>query len=233
MAELNTQNKEPAAPKLNEREIVAYLKAQPDFLARHPDLLEAIELKHRSGSAVSLIEKQVELLRAKSQRLEDRLERLLEAARDNERRQDNVHRLARTLIRAPSLAAVAAGLAKCMREDFDIDAALIGIGAAHYKRHDIDGIVPIDSNGKLAHAFENFFRTRLIECGPIEAGKAQLLFPNSEVIRSAAIVPLEKEKSLGFVALGSSDAERFAPRQGKLFLELTADLVAAAVRART
>lgn len=233
MAELNTQNKEPAAPKLNEREIVAHLKAHPDFLARHPDLLETIELKHRSGSAVSLIEKQVELLRAKSQRLEDRLERLLEAARDNERRQDNVHRLARTLIRAPSLAAVAAGLAKCMREDFSIDAALIGIGASHYKRHDIEGIVPIDSNGKLTHAFENFFRTRLIECGPIEADKAKLLFPKSEVIRSAAIVPLEKEKSLGFVALGSSDADRFAPRQGKLFLELTADLVAAAVRART
>lgn len=233
MAELNTQNKEPAAPKLNEREIVAYLKVHPDFLARHPDLLEAIELKHRSGSAVSLIEKQVELLRARSQRLEDRMERLLEAARDNERRQDNVHRLARTLIRAPSLAAVAAGLAKCMREDFDIDAALIGIGATHYKRHDIDGIVPIDSNGKLAHAFENFFRTRLIECGPIDADKAHLLFPKDEVIRSAAIVPLEKEKSLGFVALGSRDPERFAPRQGKLFLELTADLVAAAVRART
>ncbi|HEY9545649.1 MAG TPA: DUF484 family protein [Solimonas sp.] len=233
MAELNTQNKEPAAPKLNEREIVAYLKAHPDFLARHPDLLEAIELKHRSGSAVSLIERQVELLRAKSQRLEGRMERLLEAARDNERRQDNVHRLARTLIRAPSLAAVAVGLAKCMREDFDIDAAQIGIGAAHYKRHDIEGIVAIDSNGKLAHAFENFFRTRLIECGPIEADKAQLLFPKSEAIQSAAIVPLEKEKSLGFVALGSRDAERFAPRQGKLFLELTADLVAAAVRART
>ncbi|NGY05538.1 DUF484 family protein [Solimonas terrae] len=233
MAELSTQSKEPAAPKLNEREIVAYLKQHPDFLARHPDLLETIELKHRSGSAVSLIEKQVELLRAKGQRLEDRLERLLEAARDNERRQDNVHRLARTLIRAPSLAGVAAGLTRCMREDFDIDAALIGIGASHYKHHDIDGIVAIDAKGKLALAFEDFFRTRLIECGPIEAARAQLLFPKADGIRSAAIVPLEKEKSLGFVALGSRDPERFAPRQGKLFLELTADLVAAAVRART
>jgi uncharacterized protein YigA (DUF484 family) len=233
MAELNTQSKEPAAPKLNEREIVAYLKAHSDFLARHPDLLEAIELKHRSGSAVSLIEKQVELLRAKAQRLEDRLERLLDAARDNERRQDNVHRLARTLIRAPSLAGVAAGLGKCMREDFDIDATLIGIGETHYKRHDIDGIVPIDAKGKLAAALEDFFRTRLIECGPIETAKAKLLFPKADDIRSAAIVPLEKEKSLGFVALGSRDPERFAPRQGKLFLELTADLVAAAVRART
>ncbi len=233
MADVSTQTRDPAAPKFNEREIVAYLKAHTDFLTRHPDLLESIELKHQSGSAVSLIERQVELLRARSHRLEDRMERMLEVARDNEQRQQNVHRLARTLIRAPTLAGVAAGLAKCMREDFGIDAAVIGIGAAHYKRHDIDGVLSIEASGKLARALADFFRTRLIECGPIEADRARLLFAEGEQIRSAAIVPLEKEKSLGFVALGSRDAERFAPRQGKLFLELAADLIAAAVRART
>ncbi len=232
MAEVSAP-KEAGVVKLNERELVAYLKAHPDFLARHPDLLETIELKHRSGSAVSLIEKQVEMLRAKNQRLEDRLERLLEAARDNERRQDHVHRLARTLIRAPSLAAVAAGLGKCMREDFDIDESLIGISTSHYKRHDIDGVVPVEGDGKLARAFENFFRTRLIECGPITPDRAKLLFPKAaKPILSAAMVPLEKEKSLGFVALGSREAERFQPRQGRMFLELTAELLAAAIRAR-
>lgn len=234
MAELSASKEAPAVPKLNERELVAYLKAHPDFLARHPDLLEAIELKHRSGSAVSLIEKQVEMLRARNQRLEDRLERLLEAARDNERRQEHVHRLARTLIRAPTLASVAKGLADCMREDFGIEETLIGISATHFKRHDIDGVVAVSAEGRLAQALENFFRTRLIECGPIEATRAQLLFPKAaQPVVSAAIVPLEKESSLGFVALGSYDAQRFAPRQGKLFLELTAELISAAVRART
>lgn len=233
MAELSA-SKDAPAPKLNERELVAYLKAHPDFLSRHPDLLESIELKHRSGSAVSLIEKQVEMLRARNQRLEDRLERLLEAARDNERRQDSVHRLARTLIRAPSLASVAKGLASCMREDFGIEETLIGISAAHYKRHDIEGVVPVAPEGRLAQALENFFRTRLIECGPIEPARAKLLFPKAgQPVKSAAIVPLEKESSLGFVALGAYDAERFAPRQGKMFLELTAELISAAVRART
>lgn len=233
MAEVSATKEAPAA-KLSERELVAYLKAHPDFLSRHPDLLETIELKHRSGSAVSLIERQVELLRAKNQRLEDRLERLLESARDNERRQENVHRLARTLIRAPSLAAVSAGLAKCMRDDFDINDTLIGIASTHYKRHDIEGVQPLEPEGRIAQAFENFFRTRLIECGPIAEDKARLLFPKAaQPIRSAAIVPLEKEKALGFVALGSREPERFQPRQGRMFLELTAELVAAAVRART
>ncbi|MEQ1438826.1 DUF484 family protein [Fontimonas sp. SYSU GA230001] len=233
MAELNVATDGGAESRLSERELVAYLKAHPDFLSRHPDLLEAIELRHKSGSAVSLIERQVDMLRAKNQRLEDRLKRLMDAARDNEARVLNTQRLARTLIRAPSLAAVAAGLLKSMREDFGIDEVFVGIAAAHFKRHDIEGIHPIEADGRLARAYENFFRTRLIECGPIAADRALLLFPKAaKPILSAAVVPLEKEKSLGMLALGSADAQRFQPRQGKLFLELAADLVAASIRAR-
>src|SRR5262249_12396286 len=158
-------------------------------------------------------ERQVELLRAKNRRLEDRLDRLLESARDNERRANNVHRLARTLIRAPSLAGVAAGLKQCMRDDFDVDDVFIGLNGSAFLRHDIDGIVPIEPESAIARSFDNFLRTRLIECGPIEESRAKLLFPKSEhAIRSAAIVPLEKEKSLGMIALGSREPERFQPR---------------------
>ncbi|MDM4768601.1 DUF484 family protein [Solimonas sp. SE-A11] len=232
MAELKAQ-KDSEAPKLNEREVVAFLKVHPDFLTRHPDLLEAIEMRHKAGSAVSLIERQVDVLRAKNQRLEDKLERLLAAAHDNEKRAENVQRLARTLMRAPSLAAVVVGLAKCMREDFGIEETFVGLSSTQYKRHDIDGLVSVEPDGKIARAFENFFRTRLIECGPLAADKAKLLFPKAESLpASAAIIPLEKEKHLGMIALGAVDPERFQPRQGKLFLEMTAELVAAAVRAR-
>lgn len=234
MAELTASRDEEApVPKLNEREVVAFLKAQSDFFSRHPDLLEAVELRHKAGSAVSLIERQVDMLRAKNQRLEDRLTRLMDAARENEKRADKVQRLARTLIRAPSLGNVVVGLAKCMREDFGIEETMVGVASAQLKRYDIEGLVALEGEGKLARAFENFFRTRLVECGPISEDRAQLLFPKAqELPRSAAIVPLEKEKSLGMIALGSVDPERFQPRQGKMFLEMTAELVAAAVRAR-
>lgn len=222
-----------AAPKLDEAAVAEYLKAHPDYFSRYPDLLESIELAHSAGSAVSLIEKQVDILRAKNDKLESRLERLLDAARDNEKRSDHVHRLARTLLRAPSLAGVIAGLRQCMRDDFGIDEVFVGLSPNFYKRHDIDGLVSIDPEGKIAKSFENFFRTRLIECGPLSEAKSKLLFGKSEALpESAAIVPLEKDKHLGMVAFGSKDPERFQPRQGKLFLEMTAELLAAAVRAR-
>lgn len=222
-----------AAPVLDEQQVVAFLKARPEFLVRHPELLEQLEVAHAAGSAVSLIERQVDLLRGKNLKLEARMNRLLENAADNEKRAASVHKLARSLIRAPSLAAVLAGLRGCMKDDFGIDEVCVGVNANVYKRHDIEGLVPLEPEGALARGFENFIRTRLIECGPIEADKARLLFPKAELpVLSAAIVPLEKEKNLGLLAFGAREAERFQPRQGKLFLEMTADLVAAALRAR-
>jgi len=223
----------PAAPELDEGAVAAFLKANPEFLARHPELLEKLELRHSSGGAVSLIERQVEILRGKSTMLESRLSQLLDAARENESRAANVHRLARSLIRAPTLAATVTALRKCLREDFNVDDTWIGVSAGALKRHDIEGLHVIDPNGPVARAFENFFRTRLLECGPLDEQKARLLFPHLKAVpTSAAIVPLEKEKDLGMLVLASTDPQRFQPRQGRLFLDMTADLVSAAVRAR-
>ena len=220
-------------PAVDEAQVVAFLRANPDFLARHPELFEVLELRHAAGAAVSLIERQVEVLRGKSGRLEDRLKALLDAARDNETRAANVHHLARSLIRAPTLAATITALRKCLREDFNVDDCWIGIVPSALKRHDIEGLHVLDPAGAVARAFENFVRTRLVECGPLDAERAKLLFPQAKVLpQSAAIVPLEKETGLGMLVLASADPQRFQPRQGRLFLDMTADLVAAAVRAR-
>ena len=220
-------------PALDERDVAAYLRAHPDFLARFPELLEKLELQHSSGSAVSLIERQVEILRGRSQLLEDRLTNLLDAARDNEKRATSVHRLARVLIRAPTLASAILGLQSCMREDFGIDEIYVGIMSPALKHTNIDGLAKLESDGAVVRAFDNFFRTKLIECGPLAETQAKLLFPKAtELPLSAAVVPLEKEKNLGMLVLGSRDALRFQPRQGRLFLEMTAELVAAAIRAK-
>lgn len=218
---------------LDEERVAAFLRARPDFFARHPEVLEQLQLQHAAGSAVSLIERQVEVLRGRSQRLEDRLGQLLEAARDNEQRATNVHRLARTLIRAPTLAAAMLGLRQCMREDFGIDEVFVGVFTPTLKRTDIDGLLRLEPDGAIARTYDNFLRTKLIECGPIAESRARLLFPKAaELPLSAAVVPLEKDKNLGMFALGSRDPERFQPRQGKLFLEMMAELITAAVRAK-
>lgn len=219
---------------LDAEQVVDYLRANPDFLAEHPQLLEILELRHSTGpSAVSLIERQVEVLRGKVHRLEDRLGRLLGAAEDNERRAGNVHVLARQLIRAPTLAAVVLALRKVMKDEFGIEAVFVGVHSPILKRQDISGLTRIDVRSPLHKLYEDFFRTRLIECGPISEAQASALFPTAKTPpASAAVVPLGEDKNLGILALGSQDPNRFAPKQGKLFLEMCAELVTAALKAR-
>lgn len=222
-----------SGPALDENEVASYLRSHPDFLLRFPELLETMELQHASGSAVSLIERQVEILRGRSQRLEDRLGNLLEAARDNEKRATSVHRLARALIRAPTLASAILGLQTSMREDFGIDEVFVGVIGPLLKHTNIDGLARLEPDGPVVRAFDDFFRTKLIECGPLNESQARMLFPRAaEIPRSAAVVPLEKEKNLGMLVLASRDPLRFQPRQGRLFLDMTAELVAAAIRAK-
>jgi uncharacterized protein YigA (DUF484 family) len=237
MAEIKPAAKSEELPlepgKLNDDEVAAFLKEHPDFLSRHPHLLETLELRHAAGTAVSLIERQVEVLRGRCQRLEDRLRDLTQIARENELRASSVQRLARTLLGAQTLGQVITGLSKVMREDFDIDAVFVGVQPNVTRRHDIEGLHRLDAHNPIVKAYDNFFRTRLIECGPIEPERAALFFPHAkEPLLSAAIVPLEKEKNLGMLVLASTEAERFQPRQGKLFLEMCAELVSAAIRAR-
>lgn len=220
-------------PPLGDDEIALYLKAHPDFLQRHPQLLETLELRHASGTAVSLIERQVEVLRGRCTRLEDRHKQLAEIARENELRASSVQRLARTLLAAPTLAMVIAGLTRCMRDDFDIDEVYVGVQASVIRRQDIEGLHRLDAHNPVVKAYDNFFRTRLIECGPIASEHAALFFPKARApLQSAAVVPLEKEKNLGVLVLASSEPDRFQPRQGKLFLEMTAELLSSAIRAR-
>lgn len=222
---------EPAA--VDEQAVAEFLRRTPDFFVRHADLLENLELQHSAGAAVSLIERQVDVLRRRGQRLEDRLAGLIDTARDNERRATHIHRLARTLIRAPALGAAMVGLAERMREDFDIQHVFVGVMAPLLKRSDIDGLHRIDPDGPLARSFDNFLRTKLLECGPLSESRARLLFPKADPLpQSAAVVPLEKDRSFGMLVLASPDPERFQPRQGKLFLEMAAELVSAALRAR-
>lgn len=231
MAELSSDVPVPASS--DEERAVSYVHRHPKFLTRHPELLETLQFTHTSGSAISLIERQVQFLRGKNARLEERMARMLDNARDNERRATAVQRLARRLIRAPSLAAVADALRHSMREDFSVDEVFIGLIAPGFHRHDIEGITPLELNHPLRQQYENFFRTRLTECGPIDAARAKLMFAAAaQPVRSAAIIALEKEKTLGMVALGAYEEERFKPRQGRLFLEMVSDLAGAAVRAR-
>ena len=70
---------------MNEREVAEYLLANPDFFAEHAELLGSIRLSNPHGkSAVSLQERQMEMLRDKNKQLERRLAELLRYGHEND-----------------------------------------------------------------------------------------------------------------------------------------------------
>jgi uncharacterized protein YigA (DUF484 family) len=70
---------------MNEREVADYLVTNPDFFAEHAELLGAIRLSNPHGkSAVSLQERQMEMLRDKNKQLERRLAELLRYGHEND-----------------------------------------------------------------------------------------------------------------------------------------------------
>ena len=70
--------------KLSNKEIAEYLILNPNFFKENPEVLNSIEIVQDSGAAVSLIEKQVELLRSNYNSTTDKLIEILGIAKNNE-----------------------------------------------------------------------------------------------------------------------------------------------------
>ncbi|MGD8965504.1 MAG: DUF484 family protein, partial [Gammaproteobacteria bacterium] len=90
-----------APDSLSEEEVVRFLIERSDFFDRHPELLAQLELTHESGEgAISLIERQLSVLREQNRKLDRQLKELISVARSNHELSDKVHRLAMRLIEA-------------------------------------------------------------------------------------------------------------------------------------
>jgi hypothetical protein len=88
------------AETIEEQAVVQYLQHNADFFERHPQLLARLRLQHpRNGSTVSLIERQVEVLRDKIQTQEQKLAEFVRVARANNVLAEKIHRFTRRLLR--------------------------------------------------------------------------------------------------------------------------------------
>lgn len=210
---------------LTEAAVEAYLRAHPDFFERHLSLLDVLKLPHPVGGAVSLIERQVSVLREKNRQLERKLLDLVQVARDNEHLSSRLHHLALGLMDADSLDAVLATVQEQLRGEFKADYVVIRLlGGDGQGPH----FVASDSAGLAA--FEDLMRDRRPVCGRLtEAQRAFLFGEAAESVGSAVMVPLSGTEPLGILALGSRDADRFHPGMGTLFLGYLGELISKAV----
>ncbi len=106
---------------LTDTKVADFLRTYPDFFERNAALLAQLRLPHvrDSTATVSLVERQVEVLRERNQALERKLKELVDVARANDELADRIHRLSQRLIRARDLASTVEAIETSLREDFE------------------------------------------------------------------------------------------------------------------
>lgn len=226
---MNEPDRAPSG-EIDEAELAAYLERHPDFLQRYPQALQAQELRHESGRAVSLIERQASALRRSNQQMQSRLKELIAAARDNELRVQHLNSLARALIAADTPAALVEGLTDCLRRELGVDTLYIGVMGGDEVA--VGGIQALRRDSLQMYALINVFRRGKPICGPLAEEQVEALFPDhgDTPPQSAALIPLGEGEVRGVLALASRDSRRFVPEMGTWFLELAGQLVTTACR---
>jgi uncharacterized protein YigA (DUF484 family) len=220
-----------------EDQVADYLLAHPEFFERHGTVLARLKLPHQRGSAaVSLVERQVLVLRDKHAVLEKKLHELIENGRTNDSISDRVHRLTRRLLRARDATGVIMGLETSLREDFGAsrwvllatDPAVAPL--AHLQNPHVR-FVPRGS--AELRIFEAFFESARPRSGQIRDTQREYLFGgDGSQVGSTVLIPLGERAGLGLLAIASHDTERYLPTMSTDFLVRISEIVTEAVSSR-
>lgn len=232
---MSTQRK----PEFVEDDVTAaavsdYLEAHPDFFERHKSLLSKLELPHASGGTVSLVERQVSMLRQKETRAQRRLRELIAVARENDVLSAKIHELTLQLLAAEDLRGCIAAIEKAMRSGFGADHAVLVMFRDPTLFSDLQGgrfLRAIERSDKALGPFDTFLSGKGPRCGRVRDAQREFLFhDDADEVGSVALVPLGEKSEIGFLAIGSNDADRFHPGMSIDFLARVGDLVAGALK---
>jgi uncharacterized protein len=213
---------------LSATEVASYLRRHPEFLSEFPDIALTLLVPREQGTTTSLASYQLETLRDKNRELGRRLHELIETATDNEQLMVRVHSLAVALIREKNLGDSVRRVIAGLTEDFHTELVrLVLFRATGEGLPAADWLILAPNGASDLPAFAEFLRRSEPLCGRLQPEKLDALFgAQAGEVRSAALVPVD---GVGMLAVGSTDANRFHPGMGTVFLKLIAEAIAAAV----
>ena len=213
--------------KTSLKEVVAsYLRKNPEFLNEHPDILETLEVNHQSGPASSLIERQVQQLRASNEEMSKQLSRLMQVASENEKLMSRLHHLTLELMSIGSRQDFFTHLGNSLLNDFNADILQICLFDQDTASLAGEDVMGIQSDDPELEPFRAQLDRDETVCGRLNESKLEFLFGSkARWVQSTALIPLGENGSDGMMAIGSSDEARFYPGMGTLFLDLLADVI--------
>lgn len=202
--------------------IEAYLRDHPGFFRHRPDVLAALQLPHGGEGAVSLVERQVSLLRERNIDMRKRLATVSENAEHNEQLFNGTRTLVLRLLDATDSEQIMNLFNTVMKDAFKVQlSSLLWLPTA-------GDVIPgaRTVNAETADIVSNLVRHGKTLCGVLRAEEMRALFGDRTGEGSAAIAPLMLEGQLvGVLAVGNTDVEHYQAADGTLFLDYLAEVI--------
>jgi uncharacterized protein YigA (DUF484 family) len=210
-------------------QVAQFLADHPGFFEANGELLASITVPHpHGGRAVSLVERQVDLLRDKNKALELRLAELLRIGQENDAIAARLQHWTRELLRVRDERALPDLVVRGLADGFSVPQVALRVWGVADAHADLPVAEPVEPEVRaLADSVRQPY------CGPnadfrpatwLEGGGAQT--------RSIALLPLRvgaAPESFGLLLLGSPDPSRFQAGLGTAFLERIAEIASAAL----
>ena len=216
---------------ITEDDIANYLANTPDFFERHAELLAAVQLTSPHGNrAVSLQERQAEMLREKIKALEHRIMDMVRNGNENMVISDRINRWARSMFLVQSGRALPATLVAELQKQFLVPQVAL-------KVWDVDARYAGEPFAQGASEDARSFASSLTQpyCGVNSGFEAVQWLDDPEAAMSISLVPLRAGAinspgaAFGMLVLASPDPQRFQSGMGTDFLERIAELASAAL----
>ena len=216
---------------ITEDDIANYLANTPDFFLRHAELLAAVQFTSpHSHRAVSLQERQAEMLREKIKLLELRIMEMIRNGNDNVLLSDKILRWACTLFLTTDMAAMPAQMVQEIKAQFAVPQVGVRIWGAAPEYASLPFAQGVSEDAQV-------FASSLMEpfCGLNTGFEAVGWLEDPASVTSLALIPLRNgpagiaTPAFGMLVLASGDAQRFTSGMATDFLARLGDLAGAAL----
>lgn len=210
---------------MQQDEIKTYLKANPEFFEQNASFLADIKLPSPHGSGtISLAERQQLAQRDKINALESNFAELVLNARDNDVISNKIHAFNVQLHKGKSFDEIEQLISALLPEHFDLSDTCLRVWAK-----------PLDAGNHANLVFSMVpeeAKTWIISLSQPYCGKPPAIVADDwfiEPAASVAIIPLQIEQKIGFLALASDDENRFFGEMGTDFLSKIGEILSAAL----
>lgn len=210
---------------LSAAEVAAFLAANPDFFSENEDLLTSLKLPDSRKGTVSLVEKQMDVLRQQQRKSRQQLQSFVDAAEQNKDIFDKSSRLVLNLIAANKSSAFFDALERGLKRDLKCKAySLLVFGKPRQINH-YTSRIPTESAREYVGAL---MKARQPTLGVLRDSEQDFLFRHqSAKVKSAAVLAVrERNKRIALLAIGSEDPHYFSPNLDTLFIGFIADALA-------